>query len=140
MKCGVFMSSNNVSDWLSGAALVISVASPMITAAINNISQRKLKKMELIDLRRADTISAYIQATGAYIQDPRPSTASAYGSAYGEIFLYTPQSMWTAISELNDKIINRDTAASMYQDFSQICMELSRLMKQKPGKPKKKAD
>lgn len=132
------MSNYNVSDWMSGIALVVSVASPMITAIINSRSQRKIKKMELVDLRRADAIASYIQATGAYIQDPRPETSAAYGSAYGEIFLYAPQSMWGAIAELNTKIINRDTAGSMYQDFSKICMELSSLMEQKPGKPKKK--
>lgn len=132
------MSNYSVSDLMSGIALVVSVASPMVTAIINSRSQRKIKKMELIDLRRSDAIASYIQATGAYIQDPRCSTAANYGSAYGEIFLYTPESLWSAISNLNAKIVKRDTAESMYQDFSTICMELSKLMGNKPNKPKKK--
>lgn len=132
------MSNFNVSDWMSGIALVVSVASPMVTAIINSRSQRKIKEMELIDLRRSDAISAYIQATGSYIQDPRTSTAAAYGSAYGEIFLYTPESLWMPISALNTKIVKRDTVEAMYQDFSKICMELSKLMENKPKKPKKK--
>ena len=123
---------------MSGIALVISVASPMVTAIINSRSQRKLKEMELIDLRRADAIGSYIQATGAYIQDPRPATASAYGSAYGEIFLYAPQHMWDPIAKLNMKIVNRDTIESMYQDFNKICMDLNCSINQKPHKPKSK--
>lgn len=131
------MSNYSFSDMMSGIALVVSVASPMVTALINSRSQRKIKEMELIDIRRSDAIAAYIQATGAYIQDPRTSTAAAYGSAYGEIFLYAPETLWMSISGLNDKIVKRDTVESMYQDFSAICMELGKLMENRPSKPKK---
>ena len=133
------MSNFNISDLLSGIALIVSVASPMVTAVITSRSQKKIKEMELIDLRQADAISAYIQATGAYIHDPRSTTAASYGAAYGEIFLYAPESLWDPISSLNTKIVKRDTAEVLYQEFGVICMELSRMAKNKAAEPKKKA-
>lgn len=116
------------------AALAISIATavstaivPVVLAYVNNRHEIKVKKIDLYDIRRADAISAYIRSAGAYVQNPRSETAAEYGRAYGEIFLYVPESLWGQISALNEKIVAKCQTPDVYAELSAVCMELGKL-------------
>lgn len=116
------------------AALIISISTaistaivPLILACISNRHEIKLKKIELYDIRRAEAVSAYIRSAGAYLQNPRAETASEYGRAYGEIFLYVPERLWEPISSLNARIVAKCQTPDVYADLSAVCMELGKL-------------
>lgn len=117
-----------VSIILSVLAMLVSAFAPIITTRMNNRHQLNMKEMELYDFRRADAISAYVRAVGAYIKSSTVDAADQYGKAYGEIFLYAPESLWDKISNLNQRLLrprNGDDP-ELFHDLDEICRELNR--------------
>lgn len=111
---------------LSGAALLLAVASPIITAGINARSQRKARETEFYLQRKAEVIENYVRNTSAFLWVKSSENRSAYGSAYGEILLYVSGDVRNSIQNLNMSI-QRSTSADPheYTMFNAICECLS---------------
>lgn len=111
---------------LSGAALLLAVASPIITALINAHTQRKERETEFYLRRKAEVIENYVRNTSAFLWVKNADNREKYGAAYGEIMLYVTGDVRDAIQKLNVSI-QRGTSADPheYTMFNAICECLS---------------
>ena len=114
-----------ISIIISGIALVVSVVSPVLTAAINNHHETKMYKLRFHDEHKAIVIENYLQAAGRCISAKDDIAFQNYGEAYGEIFFYAPESLWNKITSLDLYIRNceYDIASGIFnkllKDFAQ---------------------
>lgn len=111
---------------LSGAALLLAVASPIITALINARAQRKERETDFYLRRKAEVIENYVRNTSAFLWVKNTDNREKYGAAYGEIMLYVTGDVRDAIQTLNTSI-QRGTSADPheYTMFNAICECLS---------------
>ena len=104
---------------LSGAALVLAIASPIITAVLNNRYNLKIHRSNLIDTRRLDVIENYLKyATMCSYNEGVPEEFSLYKSL---IFLYAPTYLQEKIIKLNSIIENTrfsKDAAALLKDIA----------------------
>lgn len=127
---------DNLSTALSGAALLLSIASPIITALINAHAQKEERETEFYLRRKAEVIENYVRHTSAFLWVKNTDNREKYGAAYGEIMLYVTGDVRNAIQKLNVSI-QRGTSADPheYTMFNAICACLSedspRVKKQK---------
>ena len=120
-------------DWntvFTGIALVLSIASPVITSVINSFSQRREREVIFYLHHRAEVIERYVKSTGAIIHWNDKESQIEYGKSYGEILLYVSGSLRTSIESLNYRISNwgnlsDDDFKSMQMSFNDICKALS---------------
>lgn len=111
---------------LSGAALLLSIASPIITAVINAHAQRQERESEFYLRRKAEVIENYVRSTSAFLWLKNNDNREKYGAAYGEIMLYVTGDVRNAIQNLNVSI-QRGVSADPheYTMFNAICECLS---------------
>ena len=89
-------------DWSAVAAwiaLAVAIISPILTAIINNVHERKMKKLEFALSREVDMISEYLDITSREILIS--GISDNYNKIYSKIFFYVPRSVWAEIEELN---------------------------------------
>lgn len=98
--------------------------SPSITALINNLYLLKLKKMELKQQERENTIfhirkiyEDYLQNAGRCIACCQTDTQKAYGEAYFRALLYAPEEFRKDMISANNAIAheNMDEATSIIE-------------------------
>lgn len=123
---------------ISLAAFLLAGIGPAITALISGHYRIKEKKLELeaetrrrrhefIDLRKADTIARYLSAAGIVCKNGHLGNMDAFGSSFGEIYLYVEPSLWPLIDQINAQLSldsgNREVAAA---SLSALAKELSK--------------
>ena len=89
---------------LTGAALLLAIASPLISAAITSKTQKREREATFFLQHKAEVIENYVRTTGAFLQHRSTDKAIIYGSAYSEIMLYVSDETAAKISELNNII------------------------------------
>ena len=116
----------NLSIALSGAALILSILSPVITAIINSYTQKREREAVFYLHHKADVIENYVRFTGQYIKTGGAEHLPAYGAAYGEIQLYISSELRCKITELNRYICRGKTLPKEVNAlFDEICLALS---------------
>lgn len=120
-------------DWstfFAGAALLLSVASPIVTSCINSHSQKREYESKFYTQNKAETIEGYVGATCQMFYWNDQNTRTEYSKYYGRILLIVP-------AEIADLIISLDTFLSEeYKEdeelaqgkelLNTICLELSK--------------
>lgn len=114
----------NTTNWNDSAAffaLIIAIITPAITLLLNNIHQRKLKKLEIKYKSERDyyhlcklAYEDFIKQASSYILYCCGDGA-AYYRAYNNLFLYVPAEYWKDLGEL-DQIMSsplEDKSASL---------------------------
>lgn len=89
---------------ISGAALLTSVAGPLITALITNSHERKMYQKRFETEHKHEVIEKYLKSAGKYIFNLKFEDSEEFAEACGEIFMYAPQDMWNDIRLLNEAI------------------------------------
>lgn len=121
-------------DWaliISFAALVLSIASPLISACL----QRRTKEIELkaeaerrreefYNKHRAEVIERYITAVGEGCKTELLQDLHAYGKALGEVYLYVDQSLWPLLDTISEKIERHDFQPPT-AELIQLCKALA---------------
>lgn len=100
-----------------GSILAISaVAAPVITTAMNNQHQLKIKQLELDDAQRCremkrltEIYDTYVSAAGACVMYPGNADFSAFQAASAKAMLYAPETVLPQMQELATKIESLDT-------------------------------
>ncbi len=110
-------------DWSAVAAwiaLAVAIISPILTAIINNVHERKMKKLEFALSREVDMISEYLDITSREILIS--GISDNYNKIYSKIFFYVPRSVWAEIEELNRIMTFGKEADAIFADKDK-CME-----------------
>lgn len=103
----------DLSITISAIIAVAAIISPILTAVINNIHQRNMKKLELKEKHYSQTASYqkeifenYLRKTGKYIgcAFAIASAAMEYDEAYLAAFLYAPSDLQMLMKNANDAI------------------------------------
>lgn len=115
----------NWSVIISGIALIVSVLSPMLTSIINNRHQDKIWTREHDAQHKLEVIDNYVRCTGTVLKKATSDTLSAYGNGFGEIFFYTPKSVWALIEDIDKAITSRSITPETQDKFSELCKQLS---------------
>lgn len=120
-------------DWSATAAwiaLIISVITPSISLLLNNIHQRKLRKLELLHLKEIEYYHQCKEAYENFIQQSASQLHSMGGNridyerAYQKLFLYTPSAHWDKLKDLNTAIISKSDTTILYNEFTEILATL----------------
>ena len=133
------MSIETFSCFVSVSALIASFCSPIFVTLINNRFQSRKDERLFYDHHRCEVIERYLQCTARRLYDSTPCSPAAadYGASLAEIYMYTPQSLWQSIDEMNNainelsssseyasKMRKLDDATALYLD---LCKKFSRL-------------
>ncbi len=111
---------------LSGAALLLAIASPIITSIINSYTQKREREAIFYLQRKAEIIENYVHCTGQYLQYKTLENAATYGAAYGEVLLYLSDDLQQAVVSLNNTIQrNRPSTPHELTVFNAVCTALS---------------
>lgn len=86
-------------------AVISSVFVPMLTALINNHYQMKLKKLELLEIRRLEMIEDYLKGTNEFINSRNGHYEQEFSRVSGKVYLYAPQQLWPQLDELHECLI-----------------------------------
>ncbi len=89
------------------AALITAIAAiiaPVITSVINNKYQLKMKKLELYEAKRIESINKYVSSVCKYINNNNGYTGKEFAEYMQAIYLYAPKSVWKDIDKLNESI------------------------------------
>lgn len=119
----------SLSEVFSGAALILAVGSPIITAAINSHTQKRERKAVFYLQMRAEAFEKYLRSTGSLIISPSEQTRKEYGEAMGCIFLMVDENTSQKILQLD-----RDLAPRQLSDrkdaitLNRELYEISRLL------------
>lgn len=94
---------------VGGAALLLAIASPVITTIANNCYNATVWKLEYYEKHRAEVIETYLKSIGEYIYSPREEAKIKYAQSLGEIFMYVQQEeMRKAIEAVNSALVTLD--------------------------------
>ena len=110
-------------DWSAVAAwiaLAVAIISPILTAIINNVHERKMKKLEFALSREVDMVSEYLDITSREILIS--GISDNYNKIYSKIFFYVPNSAWAEIEELNRIMTSGKESDAIFADKDK-CME-----------------
>lgn len=117
---------DNLNTVFSGAALLLAIASPIITALINSHTQKREYEVSFYLKKKAEVIENYVCCTGKLLRYKSVENTSEYGAAYGEVLLYVSDKLRKSIIQLNDLIQKGSpTTQHEYTMFSAICERLS---------------
>jgi len=125
---------NNTFDWnaaFTGIALLLAIASPIITSIINSFTTRREREASFYLQHQTEVIERYVQRAGIAIWGKEG--LSEYGKSYGEMILYChDDDLISQIVDLN--AIIKDLFAYEGPDrkneamllFNDICFKLSK--------------
>lgn len=104
-------------DWNATAAwiaLAISIITPAVSLLLNNIHQRRLKKIELqhqkameVYHKQCDVFTKYLDRVATYTLAISSSFID-YTILYHELFMYVPQEHWELLTALDNAIRSKD--------------------------------
>lgn len=111
---------------ISGAALIFSTLSPIITAKINSHAQSQERENLFYLQHRAETIENYVRHTGQYLRNKTMENAALYGAACGEALVYLAGEVRNDVIALDDMITTSiKTSPQEIKVFNRICAKLS---------------
>ena len=108
----------------AGIALIVSIASPIITTVLNNRFQLKLHRSKLIDERRLSIYENYLKYVSYASTKVNNSTEFTYYKSM--IFLYAPVDLHDKIAELNTLAEKSHSS----KEFSTLLSEVARGLSQ----------
>lgn len=108
---------------ISLVAIVLSVASPFLTASINNRHERKMYVLRFYTEHRAEVIEKYLSAVRGRLDTPHNRSFLSYDQHYGEVFLYLPKSMWQIVKDL-DRALDTDNVSAKQALYEKLIDEL----------------
>ena len=97
-----------IADALAGSALLLSIASPIITAAINSHAKKREREASFYLQRKAEIFEEYLQSTSSFISFPSGEAYLSYGHARGLILLLADEEALEKIIELDQCLSNYD--------------------------------
>lgn len=134
------ISKTNTYDWNAIAAwiaLAISIITPTISLLLNNIHQRKLKKLEL---KHSLMIEQYNQMESAIIEYHKcvstklhmisAGSTSEYDLAYRKLFLFVPKYYWKFLEEFNETLLSNKNADSTKKQYLKLTEILASLLQE----------
>lgn len=105
-------------------AAISAIVAPVVTTAINNRHQYKMRKLEIIYSEKLTAIREYTESCSNYLVDKTLDAQAAYYKSYGRIFLYTNKKHWENIQGLHSAVShnNFEMAAALLEE---VCQDLS---------------
>lgn len=94
-----------VADALAGSALLLSIASPVITSMINSHTQKREREAAFYKQKRAEIFENYLQSASAFISNPSDKAYAEYGKARGLILLFADADALDLILDLDSHLI-----------------------------------
>lgn len=112
----------------TGAAFLLAVASPIITAIITAHSQRKECKAVFFDQHSADVYDGYMKSASAFIRSPEDVNRKAYAEYLGMLLLLVDADTASMLMAL-DNDLRSHTFANMerYGDLSSLMGQLGKI-------------
>lgn len=123
------LESLNWSAVISGIALIVAIISPVVTTILNNRHQDKMWIRDNFSRHKTEVIENYVKSTGTVLKKATTDTLADYGNCYGEIFFYTPESVWPLIEKIDKAIVYRAIREEEQQIFVELCKQLSSFAK-----------
>ena len=114
-----------LSEVLSGAALLLAVASPIITSAINSHAQKREREAIFYTQRQAEVFEKYLQTASAYISAPYGENINEFGEARGKILLFVDDEATEKILKLDKHLAVHDHNAKV--NIPMLVSELSEI-------------
>ncbi|WP_297201412.1 hypothetical protein [uncultured Flavonifractor sp.] len=109
----------NLSLFISVAALVLSVLSPLISALVNGIFRIKEKNIDIAAKQKEQEREFYYQHR-AEVTDRDQD----FVTAMGEVYIYVDKSLWPLIDKIAQYVYS-DNAFAAKDDFIELCKALS---------------
>lgn len=113
---------------VSTVTLLCALASPTITAIVNNKYQLKLRQLELThsdkistEQHQHDVVEKYLMAAGAVAYDYAPKSAAEYGKFYALAFAYLPEECHEQMKKLNS-VIWYDNLKEARQEYEKLAL------------------
>lgn len=127
----------NPMDWNASAAwvaLAISIITPTISLLLNNLHQRKLKRLELRHQKemeyyqkQSEVFKNFLKYSGSHLRSIN-GDVFAYTSAYHELFMYVPCEYWDQLIAFNEAVCSKDSdpaeANKLYLNVTKILASL----------------
>ena len=125
---------NAIAAWI---ALAISIITPTISLLLNNIHQRKLKKLELKHSlmieqynQMKSAIAKYHECVSTKLHVINPAGAKEYEIAYRELFLFVPESYWETLKEFNEALVSDKNSDSTQEQYLKVTEILASLLQE----------
>ena len=122
---------------IAGAAFVMSVVGPCLTAHITCKHESEMYDKRFKKEHEHDVIEQYLKAIGKYVFSPDCNDIKNFGEAVSEIFMYAPRTMWDDIKTLNQGVLHiasinnyeqrQIQKLSLQQSYLMLCENLSPL-------------
>jgi len=113
------------------------ILSPVLTSFLNNRHQEKMKEIEVYQVKCIQSIESYVKSAGELLGTFTTNSRTDYAKSKNEVLLYTPESTWVLMDEL-DKEINTQNYQSARETLNAICKTLSKSIQidKEPNKSK----
>lgn len=120
----------SLSEAFSGAALVLAVCSPFITAAINSYTQKREREAAFFDKRRAEVYDCYMKYASVYILNPTTESHCLYLEYLGMLLLLVDNDVADMVMELDREFRaysfkEKGASAALMDKLAIICNQLS---------------
>lgn len=122
---------------IAGAAFVMSVVGPCLTAHITCKHESEMYDKRFKKEHEHDVIEQYLKSIGKYVFSPGCNDIENFGEAVSEIFMYAPRTMWEDIKSLNQNVLRVASIAdyeqrqhqklALQQSYLMLCENLSPL-------------
>lgn len=102
------------------------IIAPFLTAIVNNRHQLRIRELDFYQKKKIETIEEYLKATSEYLATLNSLSESRYNSVAGRIFLYTPQSLWPKLDELNACITHEGGSNKNFTQAHNLFIEIGK--------------
>ena len=120
-------------DWSASAAWIAfafsfatAIITPAITQYLSNRHQRRLKELELKNLKEQNYFSCCKTVYEDFVDQASSQLFSiggnriGYERSYQKLFLYVPPEYWPALKRLNSDILSRSSQYDNCQSFDKV--------------------
>lgn len=113
------MNIETVALAVSLATFAGSVVSPIVVTIINNRHEVKKRRYEHYEDHKHEVIENYLRSVGEFFQSEKSDGLPGYGASCAEIYMYTSESLWPQIDEI-DRLILEINQTEDYQQRQTI--------------------
>lgn len=133
------VSETNTIDWSATAAwiaLAVSIVTPTISLLLNNIHQRKLKKLELKHSLRLESYHQMEKVFNDFLDNVSSklhfvgSHSKEYELAYHKLFLYVPKEYWQTLKIFNEIILTNSDSDAIQEQYLKVTEILASLLQE----------
>lgn len=133
------VSETNTIDWNATAAwiaLAVSIVTPTISLLLNNIHQRKLKKLELKHSLRLESYHKMEKVFNDFLDNVSSklhfagSRSKEYELAYHKLFLYVPKKYWQTLKIFNEIILANSDSDAIQEQYLKVTEILASLLQE----------